>query len=46
MVGRLTGDGRRFIARGDDPELLDLLTAAKEPIGQTVYVRTSGTGTG
>jgi acetyl-CoA C-acetyltransferase len=44
VVGRLDRDGRRFIARGDDPELLDLLTAAKEPIGQPVYVRSSGTG--
>jgi acetyl-CoA C-acetyltransferase len=44
VVGRLDRDGRRFIARGDDPDLLDLLTAAKEPIGQPVYVRSSGTG--
>src|SRR5690348_16279955 len=44
VVGRLDRDGRRVIARGDDPELLDLLTAAKEPIGQPVYVRSSGTG--
>ncbi|HTQ94370.1 MAG TPA: acetyl-CoA acetyltransferase [Streptosporangiaceae bacterium] len=44
VVGRLDRDGRRFIARGDDPELLGLLTAAKEPIGQPVYVRSSGTG--
>ncbi|HEU5391844.1 MAG TPA: acetyl-CoA acetyltransferase [Streptosporangiaceae bacterium] len=44
VVGRLDRDGRRFIARGDDPDLLDLLTAAEEPIGQPVYVRSSGTG--
>jgi len=44
VVGRLDGDGRRFVARGDDPGLLDLLTAAKEPIGQPVYVRSFGFG--
>ena len=44
VVGRLDRDGRRFIARGDDPDLLDLLASAKEPIGQPVYVRSSGTG--
>jgi acetyl-CoA C-acetyltransferase len=44
VIGRLRRDGRRFIARGDDPDLLDLLTTAKEPIGQPVYVRSSGTG--
>ena len=32
------------MARGDDPDLLDLLTAAKEPIGQAVYVRSFGFG--
>ena len=44
VIGRLRRDGRRFIARGDDPDLLDLLTTAKEPIGQPVYVRSSGAG--
>jgi acetyl-CoA C-acetyltransferase len=44
VIGRLRRDGRRFIARGDDPDLLDLLTTAKEPIGQPVYVRSSGRG--
>ena len=44
VVGRLDRDGRRFIARGDDPDLLDLLATAKEPAGQPVYVRSSGTG--
>ena len=29
---------------GLDPDLLDLLTTAKEPIGQPVYVRSSGAG--
>ncbi len=29
------------MAKGDDSDLLDLLTAAKEPIGQPVYVRSS-----
>ena len=32
------------MAKGDDPELLDLLTAAQEPVGQPVYVRSFGTG--
>jgi acetyl-CoA C-acetyltransferase len=44
VIGRLDRDGRRFIARGDDRYLLDLLTTAKEPIGQPVYVRSSGAG--
>jgi len=42
VVGRLDADGSRFVAKGDDPDLLDLLTAAKEPIGQPVYVRSFG----
>ena len=28
VVGRLDGDGSRFVAKGDDPELLDLLISA------------------
>lgn len=44
VVGRLDADGSRFMAKGDDPELLDLLTAAKEPVGQPVYVRSFGPG--
>jgi acetyl-CoA C-acetyltransferase len=44
VVGRLDADGRRFLARGDDPDLLGLLTEAKEPIGQAVYVRSFGPG--
>jgi acetyl-CoA C-acetyltransferase len=44
VVGRLDADGRRFLARGDDPDLLGLLADAKEPIGQAVYVRSSGPG--
>ena len=44
VVGRLGRDGRRFLAQGDDPGLLDLLSTAKEPIGQPVYVRSSGRG--
>jgi len=42
IVGRLDGDGRRFVAKGDDPDLLGLLAGAREPIGQPVYVRSSG----
>ena len=44
VVGRLDAGGSRFVAKGDDPDLLDLLTAAKEPIGQAVYVRSFGPG--
>ena len=44
VVGRLDADGRRFVAQGDDPDLLDLLTGAHEPIGQPVYVRSFGPG--
>ena len=44
VVGRLDAAGSRFVAKGDDPDLLDLLTAAKEPIGQPVYVRSFGAG--
>src|SRR4029077_16557639 len=44
VVGRLDRDGRRFLAKGDDPGLLDLLSTAKEPIGQAVYVRSFGFG--
>jgi acetyl-CoA C-acetyltransferase len=44
VVGRLDRDGRRFVAKGDDPGLLDLLSTAKEPIGQAVYVRSFGFG--
>ena len=44
VVGRLDRGQERFVARGDDPDLLDLLTAAKEPIGQAVYVRSFGFG--
>src|SRR6266571_3182847 len=44
VVGRLDRDGRRFVARGDDPGLEDLLSTATEPIGQAVYVRSFGFG--
>ena len=44
VVGRLDADGSRFVAKGDDPDLLDLLTEAPEPIGQPVYVRSFGPG--
>jgi acetyl-CoA C-acetyltransferase len=44
VIGRLDADGRRFVARGDDPDLLDLLTSAPEPVGQPVYVRSFGPG--
>jgi acetyl-CoA C-acetyltransferase len=38
VIGRLAADGCRFIAKGDDPALLDLLTSP-EPIGEQVYAR-------
>ena len=44
VVGRLDADGSRFVAKGDDLDLLDLLTEAQEPIGQPVYVRSFGPG--
>jgi acetyl-CoA C-acetyltransferase len=44
VVGRLEADGRRFIARGDDPDVLDLLGCAAEPIGERVYARSSEAG--
>jgi acetyl-CoA C-acetyltransferase len=44
VVGRLDRSQERFVAKGDDPDLLDLLMAAKEPIGQPVYVRSFGFG--
>ena len=44
VVGRLDADGRRFLAKGDDPDLLGLLTEANEPIGQAVCVRSLGPG--
>jgi acetyl-CoA C-acetyltransferase len=43
VIGRLEAGGRRFIARGEDAALLDLLTRG-EPIGARVYARSSGTG--
>ena len=44
VVGRLDRDKRRFLARGEDPDLEDLLTGTKEPIGAPVYVRSFGFG--
>ena len=44
VVGRLDRGQGRFVAKGDDPDLLDLLTEAEEPIGQAVYVRSFGFG--
>jgi len=45
VVGRLDGDGRRFVARADDRDtgVLGLLTAG-EPIGERVYARSFGSG--
>ena len=46
VIGRLDADGRRFVARADDRDasLTDLLSAAPEPIGEQVYVRSFGFG--
>jgi len=43
VIGRLAADGRRFVASGDDDELLALLTSG-EPAGARVYTRSFGTG--
>jgi acetyl-CoA C-acetyltransferase len=43
VIGRLEADGRRFVAGGDDDELLALLTSG-EPVGARVYTRSFGTG--
>jgi acetyl-CoA C-acetyltransferase len=43
VIGRLEADGRRFVASGDDEELLALLTSG-EPVGARVYTRSFGTG--
>ena len=43
VIGRLEADGRRFIARGDDPALLELLSTG-EPVGRRVYARSFGAG--
>jgi acetyl-CoA C-acetyltransferase len=44
IIGRLDSDGRRFVARTDerDAEVLELLAAAPEVIGQRVFVRSLG----
>jgi acetyl-CoA C-acetyltransferase len=43
VIGRLEADGRRFVASGDDDELLALLTSG-EPVGGRVYTLSFGTG--
>jgi acetyl-CoA C-acetyltransferase len=45
VIGRL-GDGRRFVARGDDGDasLLGLLASAPDPVGERVYVRSAAAG--
>ena len=42
VVGRLDRGGARFVAMGEDEDLLALLTGARDPVGQPVYVRPSG----
>jgi acetyl-CoA C-acetyltransferase len=43
VVGRLDADGRRFVAKGDDDDLLAVLASA-EPVGARVYIRSFGIG--
>ena len=43
IIGRLDSSQSRFVAKGDDPDLLGLLTSA-EPVGQPVYARSFGFG--
>ncbi|MEV5850543.1 acetyl-CoA acetyltransferase [Streptomyces sp. NPDC051985] len=45
LVGRLDGDGRRFLAHADDTdgELLDLLSAG-DPAGERIHVRSAPSG--
>jgi acetyl-CoA C-acetyltransferase len=45
VVGRLEGDNRRFVARGEDhdEELLGLLTG-EQPAGEKVFVRSAEAG--
>ena len=43
VIGRLDSDGGRFVASGDDEELLGLL-ASEESIGGRIYVRSFGIG--
>ena len=46
VIGRLEAGGERFAARAadGDREMLDLLTAADQPIGQRVHVRSTDSG--
>jgi len=39
VIGRLEADGRRFLARADDGEVLDLLASAEQPVGERVWAR-------
>ncbi|MGH3262389.1 MAG: enoyl-CoA hydratase-related protein, partial [Trebonia sp.] len=43
VIAALEADGRRFVASGDDAELLGLLTADK-PVGGRVYAKSFGQG--
>ena len=46
VIGRLEAGGERFAARAadGDREMLDLLTAAEQPIGQRVCVHSADSG--
>jgi acetyl-CoA C-acetyltransferase len=45
VIGRLAADGRRFVARTDDRDAGTLgLLSMGQPIGERVYVRSSGAG--
>jgi acetyl-CoA C-acetyltransferase len=43
VIGRLDSDGRRFVASGNDEELLGLLSS-EESIGGRIYARSFGIG--
>jgi acetyl-CoA C-acetyltransferase len=43
VIGRLDSDGRRFVAMGDDDDLLGLLSSEK-PVGSRIYTKSFGLG--
>jgi acetyl-CoA C-acetyltransferase len=43
VIGRLEADGRRFVAQGEDEDLLALLTS-EEPVGGRVFTHSFGVG--
>jgi acetyl-CoA C-acetyltransferase len=39
VIGRLEADGRRFLARAEDGDMLEMLSSAEQPAGERVWVR-------